>query len=198
MFLVKMVACGGSPLLSAEFGAPVRLFFSIFPDAAAAAHIAQVAEDLRCRHKLENQPLLTARFHCSLCGFDRCASASLNVRAKACEAAALVTAPPFRVSFNCAKSFSSSAGNHPLVLTGDDGVVGLTMLYASLCTALRVVGFRPAAISAFTPHITLLYADRRLDEQEVEPITWTVQEFVLVLSLIGRTKHVPLDRWALR
>jgi 2'-5' RNA ligase len=177
---------------------PVRLFFSIFPDASATARMAQLARDLRCRHRLKGQPLLRARFHSSLYGFDRHASASLPVRAKACEAAALVTAPPFRVSFNCAKSFSGSAGNHPLVLTGDDGVVGLTMLYSSLCLALRAVGFRPAAISSFTPHVTLLYADRRVDEQEVEPITWTAREFVLVLSLIGRTKHVPLDRWALR
>ncbi|HUD89286.1 MAG TPA: 2'-5' RNA ligase family protein [Xanthobacteraceae bacterium] len=194
--LVKMVvALERSSLLSAT---PVRLFFSIFPDAPAAARIAQVARDLRCRHRLKGQPLLTTRFHSSLYGFDRCASASLAVRAKAREAAALVTAPPFRVSFNCAKGFSGREGNHPLVLTGDDGVVGLTMLYASLCTALRAVGFRPVASSAFTPHVTLLYDARRINEQEIKPIDWTVREFVLVLSLEGRTKHIPLGRWQLR
>jgi RNA 2',3'-cyclic 3'-phosphodiesterase len=193
-----VVALDEYPYFRLNPAAPVRLFFSIFPDASAAARIAQVARDLRCRHRLKGQPLLTARFHSSLYGFDRHASASLPVCAKAREAAARIMAPPFRVSFNCAKSFSGRAGNHPLVLTGDDGVVGLTMLYSSLGMALRAVGFRPSASSAFTPHVTLLYDTHRINEQEIEPIAWTVREFVLVLSLDGRTKHVPLEHWQLR
>jgi 2'-5' RNA ligase len=51
---------------------------------------------------------------------------------------------------------------------------------------------------AFTPHVTLLYDRRCIDEQPIEPVGWTVREFALVLSLIGKTQHVPLGRWQLR
>jgi RNA 2',3'-cyclic 3'-phosphodiesterase len=120
------------------------------------------------------------------------------VIAKVGEAAKIVRAMPFRVSFNCAKSFSGGDGNHPLVLTGEDGVVGLTTLYSSLCAAMRGIGFRLTGCSGFTPHVTLLYDRCRIDEQSIEPVCWTVSEFVLVLSLVGKTKHVPLGRWQLR
>jgi 2'-5' RNA ligase len=31
----------------------------------------------------------------------------------------------------------------------------------------------------------------------IEPIRWTVRDFVLVHSLRGRTMHIPLERWRL-
>jgi 2'-5' RNA ligase len=178
--------------------APSRLFFSVFPDRPAADQMAQAARDLRRRFGLRGRPLVTSRFHSSLYCFEDCSEASPNVVAKAGEAAEIVRATPFLVSFNCAKSFSGREGNHPLVLAGEDGVVGLTMLYSSLCVAMRRVGFRPTRYSSFTPHVTLLYDRCCIDEQPIEPICWTVAEIVLVLSLIGKTKHVPVGRWHLR
>ena len=55
---------------------------------------------------------------------------------------------------------------------------------------------RPVA-SQVTPHVTLLYDDVLVEERAVEPIRWTVREFVLVHSLLGQTRHVPLARWPL-
>lgn len=49
----------------------------------------------------------------------------------------------------------------------------------------------------FTPHVTLLYDDRSVAPQAIEPIAWTVREFVLVHSLLGRTEHRILGRWSL-
>jgi RNA 2',3'-cyclic 3'-phosphodiesterase len=63
---------------------------------------------------------------------------------------------------------------------------------------MREVGLRTRKHSAFTPHLTLLYDARHIDERPIRPIGWTVSEFVLVLSLIGKTKHVPIQRWQLR
>ena len=48
----------------------------------------------------------------------------------------------------------------------------------------------------YAPHVTLLYDDRRGAEQAVETIYWTADEFVLVHSLLGRTRHIPLNREA--
>lgn len=50
----------------------------------------------------------------------------------------------------------------------------------------------------YTPHVTLPYDDRCVAEQVVETIDWTANEFVLVHSLIGQNRHVPLARWPLR
>ena len=50
----------------------------------------------------------------------------------------------------------------------------------------------------YTPHVTLLYDDRCVAEQVVETIEWAANEFVLVHSLIGQNRHVPLARWPLR
>ena len=92
-------------------------------------------------------------------------------------------------------SFTGREGNHPLVLLGDDGVVGLTMLYGSLGTQMRKVGLK--ARSDFTPRMTLIYGSRRVDEQPIEPIFWTIDALALVQSLIGKTKHVRLGQWPL-
>lgn len=173
------------------------LFFSVFPDPSTAVRLAQLARRLRAAHDLKGQPLLTPRFHCSLYGFDDRDSSRLDVVAKATAAGAIVAALPFRVSFDCVKSFAGGPDRHPLVLVGEDGIVGPTRLHASLCIALRKVGFRPRGLSSFTPHVTLLYDRRCIDEQPIQPVAWTVEEIVLVLCFTGRTKYLQLRRWRL-
>jgi RNA 2',3'-cyclic 3'-phosphodiesterase len=171
------------------------LFFSIFPDAATAVRIARFARHCRRQFGFSGRPLATSRFHISLQDLGEYEGMPESVVAKASDAAAIVRAAPFAVMFDRVGSFSGRAGNRPLVLRGDDGVVGLTMLHQSLGSAMRTVGLK--ARLDFTPHVTLLYDDRRIDEQAIEPIIWTVHEFILVRSLIGRTKHIPLGRWQL-
>jgi 2'-5' RNA ligase len=181
-----------------ELEGPTRLFFSVFPDPPAAVRIGQTAQNLRRKYGFKGRPLLRSRFHCSLCPCEDSNRAPAAVVAEVREAAATVRTPAFEVSFNCAKSFSGREAHYPLVLTGEDGVIGLMMLYSSLCTAMRGIGFWPKAPSAFTPHVTLLYDRLRITERFIDPICWTVREFVLVLSLVGRTKYDLLGRWQLR
>ena len=50
----------------------------------------------------------------------------------------------------------------------------------------------------YTPHLTLLFDERRVVERGVEPIGWTVRELVLVRSLHGQARHVALGRWPLK
>jgi 2'-5' RNA ligase len=50
---------------------------------------------------------------------------------------------------------------------------------------------------AFVPHVTLLYDARNVTVQPVDPLGWTVREFVLVHSLLGQTRYRVLGRWTL-
>jgi len=48
-----------------------------------------------------------------------------------------------------------------------------------------------------TPHLTLLYDARRVAEQPITRIGWTMREFVLVHSLLGQKRYIPLGKWPL-
>src|SRR6202012_5783369 len=85
-----------------------------------------------------------------------------------------------------------------VVLLGDDGIVGLSMLQHTINGAFKKAGLGRLGKSGSTPHMTLLYEARRVPEQFVEPVVWTVQEFVLIRSLIGQSHHEEFDRWPLQ
>jgi RNA 2',3'-cyclic 3'-phosphodiesterase len=55
-------------------------------------------------------------------------------------------------------------------------------------------GVKGWARRAFTPHVTLWYGERELAENPIEPIGWTVREFVLIRSL---RDHTHLACWPL-
>jgi 2'-5' RNA ligase len=169
-----------------------RLFFSIFPDPPVAVRIANTAQHFRHAYGLKGKPLLTERFHVSIHGIGDYDGLPRSIVDKATEAGATVTATSFDVVFDRVKFFSSS---NALVLCGGDGVDGIVMFHHALGVAMRKSGL--SAGSKFTPHITLLYDGCRIEEQFIEPIRWTVRDFVLVHSMRGRTKHIPLERWHL-
>lgn len=47
------------------------------------------------------------------------------------------------------------------------------------------------------PHLTINYAGDRLGAQKIAPIGWTVDEILLVESVVGKTTHVVHGRWPL-
>jgi len=175
-----------------------RLFFALFPDAEAAARIAECARQLRAQHGLHGAPLKTERFHITLHHLGDYVGLPQGVVEMASQAAAAVRAAPFPVVFDRAASFSSSPRNRPFVLRGDAGLAELMVFQRALGLEMAKAGLGRWAKPAYTPHVTLLYDDRAVAEQAIEPIRWTAGEFVLVRSLIGQTLHIPLARWPLR
>ena len=180
-----------------------RLFFAIFPDEAAAARIARLALSLRSEHGLKGKPLEMGRLHVTLMHLGDFAGLPQNIVAAVVDAAARVAMPPFEVAFDRAQSFPARTRNRPLVLCGHDGVGALMAFQQTLATALQESGLGGKAQSQntpqpqHTPHLTLLYDDRRVAERPVERVDWTVREYVLVHSLLGRALYVPLARWQL-
>ena len=113
------------------------------------------------------------------------------------EAVAAITMRRFLIAFDQVESFSGKP-KRPLVLTGDEGATGIRMLRHDLVTALREIGFMDGKEPGFTPHMTILYDLSKVCRQVVEEIGWTATEFVLVRSLRGQSRHVPLGRWPLQ
>ncbi len=75
--------------------------------------------------------------------------------------------------------------------------MGLLALHRHLGAALQKVGLWHWVKPQYEPHVTLLYDDRRVAEQAVDTVGWTVREFVLVHSLHGQGRYVFLGRWKL-
>jgi 2'-5' RNA ligase len=173
-----------------------RVFFAIFPD--AAARIAQLAQNLRGEHGLKGRPLAPERFHVTLHHLGDHVGLPQNIVGAAGEAAATIVMPPFDVAFDRVVSFSGRSRNRPFVLRGGDGVEALITFQQSLGVAMKKAGLGRWAAPQYTPHVTLLYDDHRVAEQIVKTVGWTVREFVLVHSLLGQTRHVSLARWPLQ
>lgn len=164
-----------------------RLFFAAYPDRTTADRIVELAWDHRDDYGLRGLPLLPQHIHSTLwhVGDDLFPPPDRLVEALVQRASA-VKMPAFRVSFDHVGSFGGGA----LVLRGQEGVAGLEMLHVELGAVLGIA----TSPAAFTPHVTLLRDKRLLQSRPVEPIEWTVTEFVLVHSLLGKTVHRDLGR----
>jgi 2'-5' RNA ligase len=173
-----------------------RLFFALFPDPVTAARIAETTEDLKRQKGLSGRPLAPERFHITLHHLGDYVGVPESVVAAARAAADSLSSSPFEVSFDRAASFHGRADNRPFVLRVGEGLAGVVAFQQTLGGAMIKAGLRPDR--SFVPHVTLLYDGQLVAEQAIGPIGWTVDELVLVHSLLGQTVHVPLGRWPLK
>jgi len=168
-----------------------RLFLAAVPDADTAARIHQLAGVLKRAHQFSGKLIEPARLHVSL--FFLGGLPEQDIQA-ACMAAADVRIEPFEVLFDGTASFRGKRGSRPFVLIGDKGLQRLVSFRRMLGEAILRRGLRRVAHTNFAPHVALLYDARSVDEYPIEPISWTVKEFVLIRSLRG---HDCLARWPL-
>jgi 2'-5' RNA ligase len=183
-----------SSIVGSDF-MPDRLFFAAVPDTDTAARIYRLAELLKCARRFGGEPIGPDRLHVTLffLGDRRCLPE--RVVRMACAAAAEVRTQPFEVAFDRSASFRGQPGHHPFVLLGDNGLTRLKSFRQTLGAAMMRNGLKQWAKASFNPHVTLLYDACNVEEQPIEPISWTVSEFVLIHSMHG---HTHLARWPLR
>ncbi len=171
-----------------------RVFLAVIPDARAAAKIHRLAGILKRAHGFAAQPIEPDRLHATLFFLGALSARAVRIVS---EAAREVPTPPFEVSFDRTISFrrksgGHESGGHPFVLAGGDGLNRLKSFQQRLGVALTTKGLRRLAGKDFTPHVTLMYGERCVDEYPIEPVCWTVSEFLLIHSLAGHTR---LARW---
>lgn len=178
-----------------------RLFFALFPDAQAAQQIGLLARQELAAQGLRGPALSDERFHLTLQHLGDHAGLPPSLVHDAQQAASRVSARSFDLRFDHAMSFAGRHGHagrkYPFVLLGSDGVADVTAFQQTLAQALRQTPAGRWVDAGFTPHVTLAYDTRIVADHAVPAIGWTAREFVLVHSLIGKTKHIVLGRWPL-
>jgi 2'-5' RNA ligase len=173
-----------------------RIFFACLPDAQTCMRIAALASRLKAQHGFSAKLILPEHLHVTLFHLGDWQAMPQDVIGLAKDAAAQVHAAPFEATFGRAESFRNRTGVFPFVLTGDASQ--WRHLYTSLASALKKVGLGAATQGDFRPHVTLTYDEVRAKPAAIDAVAWTVRDFVLVHSQLGKTAHHHLGRWPLR
>lgn len=173
-----------------------NLFFAVLPTPDAANSIGHRTSNLSGAHGLRGRPLPAERLHVSLINAGMYPGLPTSIVDGALAAAASVRMQPFELTFDRALTFHIKRPANPLVLTCGDGAAGVVLLRQSLQAALRKAGFK-LPNSNSPPHLTLVYDATTVPDHAIEPVKWTVREFVLIHSLVGQTRYKVLGRWPL-
>ncbi|HZZ11667.1 MAG TPA: 2'-5' RNA ligase family protein [Paraburkholderia sp.] len=178
------------------------LFFAVYPDPGTAAGIVKLSQQLCANAHARSKPLAAKRLHVTLLHLGNFAGGLPQAKVEAAmSAAASVAMAPFSVEFDATASFAARPRPGPLVLRGGEGVAGLHRLHEALAGALPHEDFNehaaPRVMTSYLPHLTLAYGMPWTAGEPVDAVCWNVREFVLMHSLLGRSRHVELARWPL-
>lgn len=170
-----------------------RAFLALKPDDPAAERISEVTLRLMHENGLAGRPLKPKNLHISLPLIWEGAEFPADLAQTVSARIQTVRLPPIEIILDMAMSFRQPK-RHILVLGATRSVANIYNLNRHLVFAM---GSRARKI-AFTPHMTLLYTNKPVDKQPVEPVRWMAREFVLVHSFVGLGRHETVARWPLR
>jgi len=168
---------------------PHNLFFAVLPSEEERARIGDLIASLR----IGGVPMRLDRLHITTLSLVVGDTLPEGLAQEAAEIAASIRMPAFRVIFD-----RLVGGNRSALLLPSEPLEALRMFRERLGFALMRAGIAFRQSGGFTPHVTLLYGGQPMPEQEIEPISWLAQDFVLIDSLVGETRHIEVGRWPLR
>jgi 2'-5' RNA ligase len=181
--------------LGQEFdGSPTRrLFLGIRLDAGATSGLTRLMAELRGGGIMPGRPVDPDRLHITLHHLGDFADQippslmpTVNV------AMATVKMQPFEVVCD---RVSGTRG--PFLLRASDGSPALKIFRQTLSAALIEAGLRLYINPVFNPHVTLSYDFSDAPEHIIEPISWTVRQFVLIESLLRQHRHIERGCWSI-
>lgn len=173
-----------------------RLFFALLPDVKSAGQMVEFARRLRADHHPKGALIPSERLHVTLAFLGDFAGLPKGIVSSAQIAGEQLEGTSFVVTFDRLQKFGH--GKQAVVLRGDEIAAGMNEFRRRLVEAMLYQGLKPAGPTGFTAHITLMYDDGPIVEEQVAPISWTATEFVLVHSLIGQSRYEILGRWPLQ
>lgn len=171
------------------------LYFALVPDDVAKAQLLAVQETCARRFGL---PSVTKQdlLHLTLCA----PHARSRIREPLPVALAKVgdrlAFSAVDVRLTTATRFGGAFGHPSLVLRAEGGA--LLEMRRALVKAMLLEGLQVESPRSFAPHVTVAYSNALPEGDEpIEPICWNTQDFVLIHSHFGRSRHDLLGRWPL-
>jgi RNA 2',3'-cyclic 3'-phosphodiesterase len=174
---------------------PINLFLATLPPPREGAQIDALGDVIIPARGFRGRRIARERLHSTLAPIHAPRLALRQSIARAKAAAAQVRAPAFPVRFEWTQSFRHAGDRYPFVLSGSDGLAPLRTFQACVADQLRRADF--VVPSSFTPHVTLIWAERCVEEAPIAPLEWTVRDFALIASLQGQSRHIHLASWSL-
>ncbi|MES2688329.1 MAG: 2'-5' RNA ligase family protein [Pseudomonadota bacterium] len=118
--------------------------------------------------------------------------------AMAKEAAGKLGAASFEVGFEKVLSFNAKPNqSKAFVLQMEEGREQVLALCKKLKLCLAMAGVH-SDDNAATPHMTLARSVQTIPLTQVSPVCWTAIRLVLVQSVVGEKRHIPLQSWTLQ
>ncbi len=186
-----------NPLLwSFEPVMPERVFFAILPPSYLWPVIGKLSEGVRRAHALDGRPIGLERLHITLALVsDGWFDTAPAVR-RAIAVGDAMAGPVFSARLELTTSFRNPR-RKPFVLSANGGLADLIAFRAALRQRMLLAGFDVPA--DFTPHLTLVWADRCVEEEyPIAPISWEVRDFALIRSYHGLSRYEIIRRWPLQ
>lgn len=174
------------------------LYFALQPPPEAAAEALARLEAVRAPLRLAGKPTPPSRLHVSLNFVGDFKRPPGPVIDKALEAVASVAEAPFVVEFNRLGTWTRGDGPRPIVLWGDEGVIGANALFSTLHRALARLQMATRREPEIAPHMTLAYERTDVSETFIEPVRWRAEEFVLIHAVHGEGRYEVVERLPLR
>lgn len=173
------------------------VYLALQPPPEAAAQALARLDASGQRRRISARPVAPDRLHVSLFRVGDFKHPPTPVFAKVMEAVGAVAARPFVVEFNRLGGWRAGDPPWPVVLWGDEGVIGVSALYSAIHRAMRRIDMAPRREPEIVPHMTLVYDKAEVPETRIEPVRWTVDEFVLIHAVHGEGRHDVVGRVAL-
>lgn len=168
-----------------------RLFFALWPTDEVRAALAQAVEASPLLRDAGRR-VAPAKYHVTLHFLGGWAHMPDEVLERARAAAAKSRCAPFHLVVERAGGFQGAR----VGWLAPSGNSGLDALWSDLGRVLEAADVPRRAHDRFAPHVTVARDVRgRLGEAAVDPISWPVEDFVLVHSHDGR--YDPIGRWPL-
>jgi 2'-5' RNA ligase len=171
------------------------LFVAFLPDWEKAAEMITCGRELRERYgmsfKLRPQDHLHVTLHhIGSYHYHGLPLMVVEDAKRKCEMVA-AKARPFEFKVDRVKSFRDDGG--PLVLASRQVDPDAHELHQSVQETFE----KRAAPDGGILHVTLGYTKKAIVEEVIAPIQWTVNEVVLIHSLVGKSQYKFLGRWPL-
>ncbi|MEP7185369.1 MAG: 2'-5' RNA ligase [Rhodanobacter sp.] len=187
------------PPTQSELAAGINYFFGLLPDNDARFAITAVGERFSKSHRVIGSPVGAEGLHLSLCPTGKPEGLRQPIETALLKAGGAVRSSGFNVILDSAMRFSARDGQFPFVLCADGRTIELALRLRKAIAAEQVrVGLQVTGVSSYLPHVVLLEG-RGIEaiSESIPLIEWKVEDFVLIRSFFGQSRHEVIGRWPL-